>query len=261
MTSAAFSIDGTTVPRSNGNAIETTHGATVNLALLSTVGADTITWTIAGLSSPDAIAPTITKSGTPLGSTASFVMPAELVDDVGGGLSVGVKCRVQDGNGTRYESFGVVGVPTIGGAVPVVAGEDNHWRHETVGWTTIVNQSLLGFPYGAVSSTSTGSTPTTALTVLIPPGKIAVIDSVWSAYDTVSEQRLIRQSSMVVKNNIAGTSASQVGSDVDMINVADDLTWSSTFQVSGSSVNIRYAGDASNATTWRIYVWRTLLGN
>lgn len=258
MTSAAFTVNATAVPRNSGAAIDTTYGGTVSLALASTVGVETVTWYIAGVSGPSVASPTISRSGTPLGATATFTVGADPGD--GAGIAYGIRCDVRDGNGTLYQSYGVVGVPNVAGGVPLVAGEDGAWRHATLGWTPVFNTALLGFPNYAASSTTTGTSTQTATTVAIPAGKLARIDCVWSAYDAVADERLYRQAGALFSCDSAGTAASAFGAEVDVFNQADDLTWNAGFAVSGSGVAINYSGDATNSVAWNVMVWRTLQG-
>jgi hypothetical protein len=138
--SAAFSIEGTTVPTTTGLAVSVAYSATVDLALLSTTGAGSIDWAIVGSSDPALTTPTITKAGSPLGATASFAFPA---NTLGGtqGAAYGIRCTVTDGNGDTAVAYGIVGAPNGSGIVPLVAGERN-WRHATHGWILALNQML-----------------------------------------------------------------------------------------------------------------------
>lgn len=137
MTSSAFSINSTSVPQSTGLAVSTTYGATATLTLDSTVGASTISWSIVGVSGPAIATPTITPSGTPLGSTATFTIGSDQSDGLG--VAYGVRCRVTDSARTVYDAYGIVGVPNNAGDVPFVAGEAYNWRHPTQGWCPQVN--------------------------------------------------------------------------------------------------------------------------
>lgn len=257
MASAAFSINSTSVPQSTGIAVSTTYGATVTLTLDDITGASAIAWTIVGVNDPGTSVPTITRSGTPLGSTATFTAGADPMN--GKGVSYNIRCRVTDGNRTTYDHYGVVGVPNAGGFVPFAAGEDLNARHATMGWTIGANDMALGFPHTSWAATTNDSTLATAATVNIPSGKIVSISALWSAYDTTSSHTLFRQSTAVFRNT-AGSSA-QVGVTVDMLNVEDDATWSTDFTATGSDVKIQYSGDATNATTWRGFVWTLTPGN
>lgn len=140
MTSAAFTINSTTVPQSNGDAVETSSGGTVSLAVTDTTGANSIVWDVVGTSDPDVAAPTITTAGVPDGATATFIMPGE--PSLSMGSAVGVRCRVEDDAGNTYDHHGVVGVPNNASLVPLCAGEKT-WRHATHGWLKQVNSSLL----------------------------------------------------------------------------------------------------------------------
>ena len=158
MASAAFTIDSTAVPQSSGEAVATSYGATVSLALSSVVGANSIRWTIVGTSAPDVVTPTITPAGVPLGATATFTVGADA--GYGDGVAYAVRCQVRDGGGGMVESFGIVGVRNSAGVVPAVAGEEGSWRHETHGWTDLLNQALKGSGGGGISVLAYGADPT-----------------------------------------------------------------------------------------------------
>lgn len=160
MASAAFTIDSTAVPQSSGEAVATSYGATVSLALSSVVGANSIRWTIVGTSAPDVATPTITPAGVPLGATATFTVGADA--GYGDGVAYAVRCQVRDGGGGMVESFGIVGVRNSAGVVPAVAGEEGSWRHETHGWTDLLNQALKGSGGGGISVLAYGADPTGA---------------------------------------------------------------------------------------------------
>jgi hypothetical protein len=156
MTSAAFSIDGTSVPQATGLPVTTTYGATVALAITSVVGAVSVDWSIVGVSAPTVATPTITRAGTPLGATATFTACADPGD--GGGVCYGVRCRVTDGAGQVFDSYGLVGVAATVGFIPFVAGESGTWAHATMGWTPRMNALITALagvvgPQGATGST------------------------------------------------------------------------------------------------------------
>ena len=155
MTSAAFSIDGTSVPQATGLPVTTTYGATVALAVTSVVGAVSIAWSIVGVSAPTVATPTITPAGTPLGATASFTVCAD--PGTGSGVCYGVRCRITDGAGQVFDSYGLVGVAATVGFIPFVAGESGTWAHPTMGWTPRMNALITALagvvgPQGATGS-------------------------------------------------------------------------------------------------------------
>lgn len=141
MTSAAFTVNSATNPAAHS----VSYGSTVNLQLLSFSGATSIIWTVQSCSHPGDSLPTITISGTPPGSTASFVMPADPLD--GYGRTFLVKCSVSsdiigsDGAIQLSEEFAVIGVPNVRGLIPIAPGEENY-RDGTHGWGPEVNIAL-----------------------------------------------------------------------------------------------------------------------
>jgi hypothetical protein len=156
MTSAAFSIDGTSVPQVTGLPVTTTYGATVALAITSVVGAVSIDWSIVGVSAPTVATPTITRAGTPLGATATFTVCSD--PGTGSGVCYGVRCRVTDGAGQVFDHYGLVGVAATVGFIPFVAGESGTWAHATMGWTPRMNALITALagvvgPQGATGST------------------------------------------------------------------------------------------------------------
>lgn len=256
MASAAFTIDGTAVPTSAGTAVQTDFATSVSLAVVSTTGAKSIEWSILGTSAPTVATPTITRTGTPLGATATFATGADPGD--GSGLGYGVRCKVTDGGGTVTYAYGVVGVPAAYDEVPQVVGEEL-WRHATHGWTPYLNSMALGFPHTTGQFTTTDATAATAATVAIPTGKLIRISSIWSAVDATSGDRLYREATAFFQND-AGT-VTQKGSDVDVLNDEDDASWAATFSISGTNVLVRYQGDATNSVDWRVFVWAMRVGN
>ena len=254
--SAAFSIEGTPVPQSTGAAVEVAYGATVNLALLSTTGVNSVEWDFVGLSSNLSADPTITPAGAPSGATASFTAASDQEDFNGVGYAI--SCTVSDGKNTAT-SYGVVGVPAAYGEVPPIANE-RLARHATQGWLAYVSDMALGFPHTVGKFSTTDATAATAATVAIPTGKIVEITAQWSAVETSGgTDRLMRRATAFFQND-SGT-VTQKGSDVDTINDEDDATWAATFSISGTNVLVRYQGDAANPCDWRVIVWDSYPGN
>lgn len=135
MTSASFSIEGTTVPA----AVAVAYGATVDFVLLSTVGAKSIAWTIAGSSDSSYTNPTITPAGVPSGATASCPQIAD--PGTGLGASFLVKCVVTDSNNVTYTQYGVFGTANAAGRIPITCGEMLA-RDATHGWTEAINTAI-----------------------------------------------------------------------------------------------------------------------
>lgn len=133
--SAAFTIEGTAVPA----AVEVAYGDTVNLALTSTSGVDSVAFSIVGVSKTDLTIPTLTESGSPVGAAASFTMTADPNDVLGRAFLI--KCRVTNTQNEYDERYGVVGVPGQAGLVPFCAGEE-FARHASYGYIDELNAAL-----------------------------------------------------------------------------------------------------------------------
>lgn len=132
--SAAFTVNAASNPAAHSVA----YGATVTLALVSTADVASVTFSIVGASKSGTTFPTLTPSGVPSGSTATFTMPSDPGDGLG--RSFRVKCRVIDQNGDALETYGVVGAVNNIGLLPVAAGETLD-RDGTYGWTDNLNNS------------------------------------------------------------------------------------------------------------------------
>jgi hypothetical protein len=126
MASAAFSVNGVAY----STAVAVAGASTVNLAVLSLTGVDSVEWTVTANSGSALTNPTITPAGSPSGATASFAMPAS------GGYMI--RCRVNAGRSDQTESRGIVGVANANGRVPFVVGETTE-RHATYGYTQDLN--------------------------------------------------------------------------------------------------------------------------
>jgi hypothetical protein len=249
--SAAFSINSTNVPTSSGAAVESDYGSTVTLALLSTTGAVSIDWTIAGSSDPDLSTPSITKAGSPIGATATFTFPA--TEQGIRGAAYMVKATVTDGNGDTATAFGIVGVPNGAGVVPMVAGETTA-RHATHGWSQIVNDVLIGAPIGTYLGTTTGSTRTNVIAVTVGDDRIARITTLWTGRDLTTSGIHYREASYLYKKQ--GGTLAQVGSDNVTFLSAYDATWAASHSGSGGVVYVSVKGDSSNDVEWRVATWK-----
>lgn len=175
--SAAFSVEGSTPT----GAVAVAASSTVDLALLSTSGVNTVAWSIVGNHSSAASNPTITPAGSPSGATASFVMPA------GAGQAYLVQCVVNggvDANGDADAALTkrhIVGVNNAAGFVPFCVGEELE-RQATHGWTeelndfahdvgqpaTFVYGSLVTVQTAEAHATTANATPAEGMTVAFP---------------------------------------------------------------------------------------------
>jgi len=137
MASATFTVNGSAVT----GAVAVAAESSVALALSSTSGVRTATWSVEGNHSTAATDPTITPAGTPSGVTASFPMPA------GAGQAYLVQCVINggvdlEGNAvTAYTARAVIGVVGGHGYVPLAAGEA-YERSATHGWASDLNAIL-----------------------------------------------------------------------------------------------------------------------
>jgi hypothetical protein len=154
--SAAFTINSTAVPA----AVSVAYGATVTLVLTSITGVESVAFTIEGTSKSGVSAPTLTPSGSPSGSTATFTMPSDPGDGLG--RSYLVKCTVSNSYETQT-AYGIVGAVNDAGLVPLAAGETTA-RSATHGWLDTVNTLLkVGGDRMAINA-QTGTSYTLVLT-------------------------------------------------------------------------------------------------
>lgn len=139
MASANFTVNGASTPP----AAEVSAGSTVNLALTSTVGVRTVSWSIVGSHAAASPGPAITPSGSPLGVTASFAMPA------GDGQAYLAQAVVNNGvdDAGQYDAAltkrALVGVVDGLGSLPLSSNETNE-RSATHGYTERVNAATAG---------------------------------------------------------------------------------------------------------------------
>jgi hypothetical protein len=133
--SAAFTVNSAPNPAEQIVA----YSSTVNLALTSLVGVNVITWEILSCSKAGDSLPTITTGGSPLGATASFVMPSSPGDNLG--RTFLVRCFVQSKGKDTAVAYGVVGAVNANGLLPICPGEELY-RHATHGWSQAVNYAL-----------------------------------------------------------------------------------------------------------------------
>src|SRR5574343_442869 len=168
MASSVFTVNGTTAPCE----VLTTWGGTVNLALVSTAGVTTISWSVESTSSAVITSPTITPAGSPSGATASFTF-VDLSASVNGwrGGSVVVKCTINAGTSTESTTRAVVGV---GRFLPGCPGEE-YARSATYGWGGALNLAVAQMqPIAWKTGTLTaGAGATNVLTVPFANGTTA----------------------------------------------------------------------------------------
>jgi hypothetical protein len=137
MPSADFTINGSATPP----AIAVSASSTVTLALTDT-SFRTVTWSIVGNHHPDAVNPTITPGGSPLGATATFPMPS------GAGQAYLIECVVNNGRDDEGQvqasltKRALVGVnATSSSKIPFANGEKLE-RDAVYGWTVVMNELL-----------------------------------------------------------------------------------------------------------------------
>ncbi len=170
--SAAFTIEGASNPAAHAVA----YGTTVDLAIVSSAGLDSVEFSIIGASKSGTTFPTLTEAGSPLGSTASFAMPSDPGDGLG--RSFLIKCVAR----SQYEtavSYGVVGAVNTDGILPVAVGEELT-RDTTYGWIDVLNAaaapsatasalpvaSIETSGFSVIGKTDTGTGPAEAITML-----------------------------------------------------------------------------------------------
>lgn len=174
MASSDFTIEGTAVPAE----VETTQGATINLALVSTSGVKTITWSIQSSSDDDVAVPTITPAGIPLGATATYTFPSEPV------FAHRIRCVTNAGMADESTSEGIVGTPSAAGLIPLTVDEELS-RDATMGWTRLINNLIVAVGGGSLTA-DTGDTevnvPNNSITTLLSldPDNLAGIGA-WGA--------------------------------------------------------------------------------
>lgn len=233
--SAAFSVNSSTADQAH----ETTYGATVNLALTS-LEAHTISWSIAGTSHADVVAPTITAAGTPTGATASFTM----VSDPGDleGRAVLVKCVVRDSAGTQAVAYEVVGVPNANGVVPLVVDEE-YARSATHGWGPTINKCLAAptvIPEVASDTTATSAGGTAAYSFPLPTsGKKYLIKFVIEAKERVDLINYTHIAYVLAWHD--GSAAQKIGTESVVINAAHNS--------SGASATVQFSVAYTESTT------------
>lgn len=150
--SAAFTVNGSANPARH----TTTYGATVTLALVSAAGADSVTFSLVGASKSDVTLPTLTLSGSPYGSTATFTMLSDPLDGLG--RTIRVECVVSSPYETKT-TYAVVGVPNNLGILPLAAGEELD-RDSSYGYIDELNQVLAGSAMAVTVNAQVGTSYT-----------------------------------------------------------------------------------------------------
>lgn len=151
MASPLCSVDGS----SEHIAHATTYGATVNLALLSTLGVNAVDFVVVGVSNSTLTIPTITEGAL---GTASFTFPADPSDAMG--RSVLVEIIVNGGfdqHGKQSPALRtrvLIGVANANGVIPI-ASDESMERDAITGWLRAINESL-GAPGGRTAANSVG---------------------------------------------------------------------------------------------------------
>ncbi len=199
MASAAFNVNGVLHSTS---AHSVSYSATVNLALVSTLGVNTITWSIAGTSLPGMASPTITPAGSPSGATASFSFMATPGDDVGRALTV--KCKVIDNARNELIAYAVIGVVGAAGNVPFVAGEVDY-RSSTHGVGGDMNAAIAAAATaggGAAGAETVKSAVRLATAAALPSHNFAanVMTAVANGALTVDGVAVVAGDRVLVKN-------------------------------------------------------------
>lgn len=237
--SAAFSVNSSTPT----GAVAVAASSTVNLALLSTSGVDSVAWSIVGNHSSGAVDPTITPAGSPVGATASFPMPA------GAGQAYLVRCVVNggvDANGDADAALTkrhIVGVNDAFARVPLATGE-NLERSATHGWTEHLNDLATNF---------SGSSAAIAPCRLAATANIANLSNAGANMDgaalVVADRVLLPLQTTATQNGVYVVSSLTP----TVLTRATDMAVAASVNA-GITVAVQ-AGDTHRASTW------TLLGD
>lgn len=258
MASAAFTINGVAVPRSDGVAVSLVSGENI-CSLVDVSGAAAISWDIVGLSDSDVVAPSLTIGGTPFGRTATFTRPDVSSLNAGRGVGYGIRCKVTDANGTEYTAFGVCGVTNSNGVVPGVAGEEEGWRHATLGWTPNYNAATLINPRATARTQTTNAVTATACAISFESSTVNYVyfssscaTDTWSKYAVKNGCAVFRCDSAGVVTQLGST----VGSALDITN---DAAITFTLDISSDTVRFRTTGLAATTINWETIVWAQTL--
>jgi hypothetical protein len=270
--SASFTVN-TVAHDSTAHAVA--YASTVNLALVSTVGVNTITWSIVSTSISGLAIPTITPAGSPLGATASFAMPADPSDNLG--RSFIVKCHVIDNAGNALDAYAVVGAVNVRDIVPFCVDELNY-RNSTHGWAEDLNLALANGVGGSVSDnfvitdtlvdartantrvsagvdtrrldtrlpadvTAPASTNTTVYSEVVPEDSSVLISVVVMVLNAVDDEDNTTQEFKARYDNIGGTVTERI------MQAAGDFDGDTSYltgSIAGATVSIIYNGPAGD---------------
>lgn len=244
MPSAAFTINSSSVTY-----LAVEPGSTVNLALSSTQGVNSVQWTVEGSHDPAATNPTITPGGSPLGATASFTMPSGL------GQSYRIQCQInggEDANGQAQELYtrsAVVGVANSNGLLPFASGE-TYERSVTHGSTKDINTAIGNGMVNAARSivTTTDATAEVIATIETQSDYQYLVYAVASSRED-SSSNSAWQSIRFLYTNKGGTLAQQGDTYFDDLNYDDIAQGNLSVATSGTNILVRLTGKA--ATTIR----------
>lgn len=269
--SAAFSVNSSTPT----GAVAVAASSTVDLALLSTSGVNSVAWSIVGNHDSAASNPTITPAGSPSGATASFSMPS------GASQAYLVQCVVNGGvnvNGDTDAALTkrhIVGVVGPAGLVPFAVGETTE-RESDYGWTEAVNTILAEAPpagtfssntfnYGSIvpvktregTVATTNATPATVLTYTVSDVTATVhIVAIVNARDDANNVAVYKRSASF---KAASGTVTQVGTTTP---ISDDeeagiAAADCTIDNSGDDIRVRVTGIAATNISWSCTVQLT----
>ena len=259
--SASFTVDGVAIPGTFTYAT----GATVSLALASTSGVNSVSWSIIGNDNSARTNPTITAAGTPSGATATFTMPADGADGLG--QCYLVQCVVnggKDANGntvSAYTAQAVIGVENIGYQLPAAYGETVE-RDASLGWTELANQTLAGSPNSYAQAQTTDATTTTVITIPMDADETCRFGVSWRGIVHGGGNEAAREA-LFTYRRVGAAAPAQWGTDNDSFGASgtyDDATWGAMdHAVSSNNVIIRVAGKAATTIDWDVAVWKRRL--
>jgi hypothetical protein len=234
--SAAYSVNSSTPT----GAVAVAASSTVDLALLSTSGVNTVAWSIVGNHSSGAVNPTITPAGSPSGATASFPMPA------GAGQAYLVKCVVNggvDANGDADAALTkqhIIGVNDSFARVPLATGETLE-RSATHGYTEHINDLATNF---------SGSAAAIAPCRLAATGNIANLSNAGANMDgtalVVADRVLLPLQTTTTQNGVYVVASLTP----TVLTRASDFAAGASVQP-GVTVAVQ-AGDAWQGSTWTL---------
>lgn len=223
----------------------TTYGASVSLALASTTGVLSVSWSVASKSHSSLASPTITPAGSPLGATATFTFPSSITD--GEGRSLRIQCSVTTAAG-NYTTYGVVGVEAASGFLPFCPDETTE-REASRGWTDEANDALTGFVVKRSNTvTTTNSTATTIDSATVVNGTVTFVRAVVFARQNATNQAAYDLRAVFSTDSAA---CALIGA-VDQLAREDTAGWDATLDTSANSIRVRVTGTAATTVQWRV---------